>query len=68
MNVSKILIGKRIEKSLTQEQVAEKANITRAFYTMIENEQKKPSPIVAQRLANVLGFDWTIFLQSNVTK
>lgn len=61
MNVSKILIGKRIEKSLTQEQVAEQANITRAFYTMIENGQKKPSPIVAQRLANVLGFDWTIF-------
>ena len=42
-------------------EVAQRAGISRAYYTEIEIGKKKPSPVVAQKLCIVLGFDWTIF-------
>ncbi len=54
---------KRTKKRLTQYQVAQLANIDRAYYTQIENGNRRPSPEVAQRLAAILDFDWTIFFK-----
>lgn len=45
----------------THQVVADEAGIERAYYTMIENGTRSPSPAVAQRIAEVLNFDWTIF-------
>lgn len=67
MKISAFLIDKRKEKSFTQAQVAEMAEISRAYYTQIETEIKRPSPGVAQKIAGILGFDWTIFLLMMVT-
>ena len=46
---------------LTHQKVAERAEINRAYYTQIENGTRTPGVNVAKRIANTLGFDWTIF-------
>lgn len=53
---------KRTEKGLKQEEVAEQASISRSYYTQIELGNKIPTPKVALKLAEILEFDWTIFL------
>lgn len=51
----------REDKNMRQYDLAQKAGISRSYYTMIENEKKKPSPKVAKRIAKILNFDWTNF-------
>ena len=36
-------------------------NVSQPAYSNIENGRRRPSPEVAQRIAKVLGFDWTLF-------
>lgn len=51
----------RKDKGLTQLDVANKANIERSYYTMIESGKRKPSVTVAKSIGKTLNFDWTIF-------
>ena len=51
----------REDKNMRQYDLAQKAGISRSYYTMIENGKKKPSPKVAKRIAKILNFNWTIF-------
>ena len=51
----------REDKNMRQYDLAQKAGISKSYYTMIENGKKKPSPKVAKRIAKILNFDWTIF-------
>lgn len=69
MNKRYWLISQRNSKGFTQCIVARKCNISREYYTMIELGSRNPSPSVAQRVAEALEFDWTIFFEdkSNVT-
>lgn len=53
----------RLKLDLTQEQVAERAGISRTFYTEIETGSKKPSTKTAKKIAQVLNFDWVIFFE-----
>ncbi|WP_198589126.1 helix-turn-helix transcriptional regulator [Mycobacteroides abscessus] len=46
---------------LTQEQVAEKAEIARQTYSMIETGERNPSVKNAKKIANALDFEWTLF-------
>ncbi|GIM46366.1 putative HTH-type transcriptional regulator YqaF [Collibacillus ludicampi] len=55
----------RKEKNMTHEAVAVQSKITRHYYTMIENGNRRPSVDVAKRIAAVLGFDWTLFFEQN---
>ncbi|MEI2338913.1 helix-turn-helix transcriptional regulator [Priestia megaterium] len=55
----------RNEKNLTHSDVAKQANIERAYYTMIESGNRKPSVKVAKSIANTLGFSWTVFFEEN---
>ncbi|MED4922940.1 helix-turn-helix transcriptional regulator [Anoxybacillus geothermalis] len=59
------LIRAREAKQLTQEQVVSMsgANITRQYYSMIENGDRRPSVDVAKKIAPVLGVSWTIFFE-----
>ena len=54
---------KRENNGLTQEDVASKVGIQRAYYTMIENGNRNPSVDVAKKIANVIGFKWTLFFE-----
>jgi len=49
---------------LTQQQVANKAGISRSYYAEIESGNKNPGVKTAKRLSSVLMFDWTIFYKS----
>lgn len=51
----------RSAKHLTQEQVAVKVKITRAYYTQIESGDRRPSVDIAKAIADFLEFDWTNF-------
>ena len=51
----------RLKQCLNHEDVANAANIHRAYYTMIEGGHRNPSVDVAKKIAAVLGFDWTMF-------
>ena len=51
----------RESAEMTQEAVAKAAEVSRGCYSNIENGRRRPSPEGAQRIAKVLGFDWTLF-------
>ncbi|MCX7841509.1 MAG: helix-turn-helix domain-containing protein [Clostridia bacterium] len=55
-----IMKAKREEKRLTQEQLAEAVGVDRSTITKIENGGR-PSVKTAQKIAEVLEFDWTEF-------
>ena len=57
----------RFAKGMTQEEVAERAEISRPFYVQIENmtHNKGVSPHTAKKIASVLNFDWTYFFEEN---
>lgn len=58
----------RLSADKTHQDVANEAGIERAYYTMIENGTRTPSPAVAQKIAKALNFDWTIFFTSEGSK
>lgn len=56
-------IARQESNSLTQNQLARLAGISRTMVTEIENGNANPSVDVAKKIANALGFDWTLFYQ-----
>lgn len=56
-----IVLEKRKELKLTQEEIAKKLNVSRQYYNAIENFKKSPSVELAKELADILGLEWTIF-------
>lgn len=54
----------RKNRKLTQEEVAKLSDISRSFYTHIENGTKTPSVDVAKKIAKTLDFDWTLFFSN----
>lgn len=58
MNFVKV---KRIEKGLTQEQLAKLVDIDRTMIGKIESGAATPSVNLAKKIADILGFEWTRF-------
>lgn len=57
----------RLKRNLTQEALAEKAQISRVHLSEIENGNAIPSVVVAQRIAKALKVKMeTIFFDNNV--
>ncbi|WP_139491817.1 helix-turn-helix transcriptional regulator [Brevibacillus dissolubilis] len=61
------LIELRTKKNMTHDSVAQLTDITRSYYTKIENGVV-PSVRVAKRIAQVLGFDWSRFYEEEYDK
>ncbi|MDU5418110.1 helix-turn-helix transcriptional regulator [Peptoniphilus harei] len=60
---------KRIEKNLTQLELANIVGVTPKYIGFIENGERNPSLQVAQKIANALGYGIDdIFLQTKCTK
>ena len=55
---------KRIEKGLTQEEVAQIVGVNRASLSKVESGKTSPSVRLAQRLGAALDFDWTLFYET----
>ena len=53
----------RVEKGLTQQEVASSGDFARTYYTMVEQGKRKPSVDIAKSIAKVLDFKWTIFFE-----
>ena len=51
----------RAKKKLTQQKVANAANVDVTMISKIELGKRQPSVKVAKKIAAVLGFDWTRF-------
>ena len=53
---------------LTQQQVADKASISRPYYSMLENDltdfKYSPKIDILRRLAKVLGFEWADYYKT----
>lgn len=52
---------KRLANNLTHDDVAKASGIKRAYYTMIEQDKRRPSVHVAKSIAVILDFDWVLF-------
>lgn len=57
------LIDKRIEKNLSQKELAEKCNVSQVSIARIESGERRPSPELAKKIADVLNFSWTRFYE-----
>ena len=53
--------------NLTQAELAERVGATQSVISRIEAGKRYPSPFLAQRIASVLGFDWTEFFQEKTS-
>lgn len=51
----------REQIGLSQKDVAERAGIPRSTYAQFEVGRRNPTVANAQKVALVLGFDWTLF-------
>jgi putative transcriptional regulator len=54
MDAEKIRI-KRVTQKITQQELAEKANVSRAYISLIEAGKHEPSISVLSKIANALG-------------
>lgn len=52
-------------QKMSMNDVAKKVDITQQFYWYIEMGQRRPSPELAKKIANLLGFDWKLFYENN---
>ena len=57
------IIQMRKETGLSQYKMAELSGISQSFYAAIETGRRSPSIKVAKRIAEVLGFEWTLFFE-----
>jgi putative transcriptional regulator len=55
------LVAKRKEKGLTQQEMADQIEVSRQYYTDIENGKRQPSVSTAKKIGEVLEVEWTIF-------
>ncbi|MDW7614284.1 helix-turn-helix transcriptional regulator [Peribacillus simplex] len=62
------LLKKRIDAKLTQEEIASRVNIKRPYYTQIESGTRRPSVKVAKEIAEIIGFDWTLFFKKDCSE
>ena len=53
----------RVNKGFTQSDIAEMACVDVTMISRIELGERRPSVGVAKRIANALGFNWTLFYQ-----
>lgn len=61
----KWLIELRKKNDLTQDQLAEKCGITQMMIANIESGIRRPSPKTAQKIAEILKFNWTKFYEES---
>lgn len=57
------LRNKRLEKQLTQAQLAKIVGADATMISKIEVGERRPSVELAKKIAEALGFDWTRFYE-----
>lgn len=59
---------RRMDKNLTQAEVAEMVGITREYYNRCENGRHDPQEYTKLRISEVLGFNYELWFQEEKTK
>ena len=59
--MKEIMKAARAEKKLSQSALANEIGVTEQYIYYIEAGERRPSVENAKKIANVLGFDWTLF-------
>ena len=59
------ITAKRKEKKLTQSELGEMCGVAQRTIAAYENGERRPSPEVAKRIGEVLGFPWTDFYEDS---
>lgn len=59
------LKARRLEKGMTQEQLAVESGVVRTAISNIESGLAKPSIATAKAIGAALGFDWWKFFEDN---
>ena len=62
------LIEARKNKNISRFDLAKSTGVNHTYIEKIENGKRRPSPEVAQKIAVVLGFDWTLFFEDKKSK
>jgi putative transcriptional regulator len=62
-NMRDWLRNKRLEKQLTQAQLAKTVGADATMISKIEVGERRPSVELAKKIAEALGFDWTRFYE-----
>lgn len=57
------LIEKRKIKKISQEDLANKCEVSQVTIARIEVGERRPSPELAKKIADVLNFSWTKFYE-----
>lgn len=52
---------KRLDKGFSQQELADRVNISREYISMIENGQRTPSVTIAKKISKELGVPWVKF-------
>lgn len=55
------LKAKRLSKNIEVVDIMKSVDISRQYYNMLEAGTRNPSVNVAQKIAGILEFDWTLF-------
>lgn len=58
----------RMDKKMTQSELAAKCYCDRSMIGKIENKTARPSIELAKAIGNALGFDWTLFYEDSEQK
>jgi transcriptional regulator with XRE-family HTH domain len=67
--LAEVMRAARLARKLTQEQLAEKVNLSLRYITFLENENKKPSFTTLYKLIRYFGIDAnSIFYPENATE
>lgn len=64
----KWLREKRLEMGLTLNDLAKEVGVSWQSISYYENGSRRPSPEIAQKIADVLGFSWTRFYEDENRK
>lgn len=59
------LIQMRKESGMTTTEVAKELGITQQYFSWVEIGKRRPSPELAQKIANLFDFKWTRFYQKD---
>lgn len=55
----------RKDKDVSVEIISIKCGIAQSYYSLIETGKRNPSVAVAQKIAMLLDFDWTLFFNND---
>ncbi len=54
----------RIQLDMSQQELADKVGVSREYITMIENNERTPSVVIAKKIGVELNFNWIIFFEN----